>query len=209
MTRRSEKQKRQHNRNITEKPLSKRIIELNNEGINTPTYQKTLSKYCNKTKLMKIFGYLFSYIGILLTVVSSIYYFSPKLDINVVSLNRSSSPLPVAFIITNQSELPVSNISFTWVIRDMFTDSNIILHNVNINRPKTIKIEKLSPLERTSTVCAPNIEISGKTTHHDMEVVVSFSPFPYWFELKRIQRYTAIIDESGSYVWLPKSLSEN
>jgi len=173
-----------------------------------PPVKKRYDKKKNDSWISKALKYLLYSAVNIATIVSFIYYFAPKLDIAVAVQPNGNNPFPVRFVITNQSELPIKNILFTYVIKNVnYGRSDIDVSNNKV-ASTTIPIARLSPLERTSTECNFPIALPFPIVGADMEVSVSYSPLLYLSNQQRVQRYVAIRDVSGSFNWMPKALSE-
>jgi hypothetical protein len=151
---------------------------------------------------------LLTYIGLILSIVSAIYFFLPKIKIYTGDSLDPSNPFKTPFIIENQTVLPIYDIEFICGIRDVKAEKqNVTFQNLGTSFASD-PIPILLGNESTTTFCAFPFKTREPITSADIEIIVKYKPTFFWKQTSLSMRFNALQNIDGNLFWFPKSLSE-
>jgi hypothetical protein len=155
-------------------------------------------------------------ISVLMTILGSIYAFSPKITVTPMSPSYPADPLTTRFVIANDSYLPVYAVT-------LICDANKI-HGAKMTDPSVTKdgqglniggfkvmnarpISEIDPGEKTTVDCIAT-PADQPPDWARVDIVVQYRPalLP-WYQERRF-RFRTEKKHDGQFVWIPQSLAE-
>lgn len=196
------KQKKPHNKLSAKKEVQKKDKKDVSKPLSPPSTCLYGKRGCLKNILLSL-----TYIGLVLSIASAIYFFLPKIKIYPGESLNPSNPFKTPFIIENQTALSIYNIEFSCVLgRIEAKESNQLIGNIGTkftNDPIPI----LRGNESTTTFCA-SFKTLTPVTFADIDVTVKYKP-KYFLKQKSLSmRFNTYPNRDGNLFWFPKALSE-
>ncbi len=196
------RKKKPHNKLPVEKEVQKKGKQ---HALKHP-YQPPTCLY-GKKGFLKNISLSLRYIGLILSIIGTIYFFSPKIKIYPGEPLNPSNPFKTPFIIENQTILSIYNIEFSYVLRKIEAkESNQLIKNIG-----TLFISDPIPLlrgnESTTTFCA-SPKMLTPVTSADIEITVKYKPKFFPIQKSLSMRFNTYPNKNGNLFWFPKALSE-
>ena len=151
---------------------------------------------------------IFVGLSVILTVIGSIYSFSPEVEVYPYSSLNPLDPFATPFIIKNNSYLSIYDVAFSCEPKNVdasASHSTFLGGETSFGKPP---IPFIDTGESSKSFCFFPVNFTSPITSADINILVSFRPsFIPWRQKKRF-RFTTEKDINGKLVWLPSAKTE-
>lgn len=154
--------------------------------------------------------------SVLMSIVGAIYSFSTKITISPETTLSPSDPFRTAFVISNDSYLPMSDVTFSCEASNIqpsqFVDEAPRGSKGRIPRLEGWSIEPgpgyrtdtLGPYEKRTFEClSAAMLLKHQLTSASIEIVVTYRPLWILWKQERRAKFNTERDKDGQLMWLP------
>jgi len=157
-----------------------------------------------------------SVVGAIIALVglpSGISWFFSRVTLDVGTPSYQSNPLTAAFVISNGGSFRISDIKYKFAMLHLAAGGgpNLNMHGKNVFVTDSSKdIPVLRRDEKRSLSFPPQFIRMAQDVHQcEIEVVITYRPFPWLIAKETRYRLEAMKDVSGNWGWHYKATSEN
>lgn len=160
-----------------------------------------------------IVGIIMGFITIFVSIVTIIWFFSPKISASPSFFINPKNALSMQFVISNNGNTSIKNVKFLVSIRNIKTSDGLnIIGDPNFKSRLTEAnniVPALNDGESYTVQFPPQFMIGNNLDSADIALVVHFTiPFLPSRPFERIFRYNACKDTEGKFHWSPQPLSK-